>query len=502
MSLAQELDRNGTELWGTSGTATRLRVHGLQLHTTDELTGISSWFGGRVKTLHPAIFGGILAPRDPAGTREMEERGLHPFDLVAVQLYPFENALQRKPSPTDEELIELIDIGGVSLLRAAAKNFPWVVPVPSPQEAELVIRELREHGGAISMELVRRLTASTFQRTATYDAEICAWISRRSDLARPAPLLSVTRVESETLRYGENPQQAAWVYAGHEPDAGGLPWPLETIKGDALSYNNYLDIDNSVAIVARFSTPAAAVVKHATPCGVAVSEDSARALARALETDPVARYGCVIALNREVTESVTAALKGTFVDLIIAPGYTSEALESLRRRSKVKVILFRGDMREVLDRKRHEVRTAAGRMLYQESDQKRLDLTAVRQVSRRSATPAELSDMAFAWEVVRFVRSNAIVLARSSTTTGIGGGQTSRVGAVRDAIAVAGERARGSVLASDAFFPFRDGIDVAAAAGITAVLHPGGSIRDPEVITAADEHQMALYTTGWRVFRH
>ncbi len=500
--LARQLASQGAEIWATSGTAKKLREHGIEARATDELTGISSWFGGRVKTLHPAIFGGILAPRDQKGTQELNERGIKAFDLVAVELYPFEAARQRQPPLSEAEMIELIDIGGVSLLRAAAKNYPAVIVISSPEDAAGVVQEMKRTGGTVALATRRGLASATFRRTVLYDTAIQGWMSESIVADRPFPLLSARCSGNETMRYGENPQQAAWVYLFNGGSKAEEPWPLEVLKGNTLSYNNYLDIDNSVSIVGRFSQPTAAVVKHATPCGVSSAADASEALARALDADPVARYGCVIAVNSPVDDLLVEKLRGTFVDLIVAPSFSPTAMEALQRRPKVKVVRFGGKMVDVYTPRRREARTAAGRLLVQECDQKPLVASTLKQVSRRSATPEELTGLEFAWEVVRFVRSNAIVLAKGSTTTGIGGGQTSRVGAVREAIEVAGARSQGSVMASDAFFPFPDGIEVAGKAGITAVLHSGGSIRDEEVVAAADKFGMAMYTTGWRVFRH
>lgn len=519
LPLARALQAREVELWATSGTARSFTASGLSVHSTEELTGIGSWFGGRVKTLHPAIFGGILAPRTEDGQQEMESHHLVPFDLVAVHLYPFEEALAQGGSSLPE-LVELIDVGGPSLLRAAAKNFRWVTAISGPEEARIVLDEIERTGGSVGRSTRRRLAGAVFRRTMLYDAAIVAGLSgvREEDGSStpagtapkavaetsrpPCEVLTLTIQPDERLRYGENPHQPAWVYRFAQPPAGISPWPLSVVKGDRLSYNNYLDIESSLALVSEFGEPAAAVIKHATPCGVAIADDVEHAVARALATDPVARYGCVIATNRPVSEGCVAELKGTFVDLLVAPGYGPGAIERLSKRPKVKVARYDGEVRDIALRSRREARTATGRLLLEEADQRVLAPAELRQVSQRAATPEELAGLHFAWKVVRYVRSNAIVLAQPRETVGIGGGQTSRVGAVQAALDVAQGRARGAVMASDAYFPFPDGVEAAAKAGVTAVLHPGGSLRDAEVIDTANRYGMTMYTTGWRTFRH
>lgn len=520
LPLARDLASRGVELWSTSGTALKLRESGLEARSTEDLTGIGSWFQGRVKTLHPSIFGGILAPRTEGGRKEMAEHGLVPFDLVAIHLYPFEEGLARG-NPNLSEMIELIDVGGPSLLRAAAKNFRWVAPIPGPDEAATVMAELRKTGGEISFDTRLVLAQRVFRRTLLYDTAILWGISRPQkgapseglpsaqgamesapSMTSPAEAFVAQLRERERLRYGENPHQGAWVYGIAQPPLPLHPWPLKVVKGDALSYNNYLDIETSLSLVAEFEEPAACVVKHATPCGVASAGDLRTALDAALDTDPVARYGCVIATNRPVSVDCADSLKGTFVDLLVSPGIDAGTMERLSKRPKLKVVEFEGEVGQLAQRARLEARTAAGRLLLEECDQRRLDPRSIRLVSKRAASPVELESLLFAWKVVRYVRSNAIVLSKGHQTVGVGGGLTSRVGAVSSAVEIAGERASGSVMASDAYFPFVDGIEVAGRAGVTAVINPGGSIRDAEVIAAADKVGMAMYFTGWRVFRH
>ena len=505
--LAKGLSELGTELWATSGTMKSLAAKGIKSHSTEELTGIGSWFDGRVKTLHPKLFGGILAPRTAEGEKEMASHEVFPFDLVAVHLYPFEEALA-KGGADFGKMIELIDVGGPSMLRAAAKNFRWVVPVSGPTEAEIVLKELREGKGTVSYVTRRALAAEVFKRTLLYDSAIYSWLGAvvapksTTAQAQPLPAMVMRCVTEERLRYGENPHQMSWVYSISSPGVPLTPWPLKVVKGDALSYNNFLDMETTLSLMSEFEEPAAAVVKHATPCGVATGSSIEKALEEAIATDEVARYGCVIAVNRPITPTCMDVMKGTFVDLLVAPEYSGEVLERLAKRPKLKAVRLDGKIEDIVSRPRLEARTAAGRFLVEECDQRRLSMESLRQVSKAKASPEELKALAFAWRVVRNVRSNAIVLAAGTKTVGIGGGQTSRVGAVNDALRVAGDRAKGAVMASDAYFPFPDGVEAAISAGVKAIIHPGGSIRDKEAIEAADRLGVSMYLTGWRVFRH
>ncbi len=498
LPLAQGLASRGIELYATDGTRRFLSERGLAAHGTEELTGLTSWFGGRVKTLHPKLFGGILAPRDAKGLEEIEEHGVVPLDLVAVLFYPFEEALL---GGSGEDLVERIDIGGPSLLRAAAKNYRFVVPFPDPADTETLLAELDRSGLRVGLETRRRLARKAFRRCALYDVAIETWLDEPERAARGALASDLTLgATGEPLRYGENPHQRATLLALSSPP--GLPfepWPLEPLKGEGLSYNNYLDLERVLALLSEFEGPGAVVAKHATPCGAATGPELLPALTQALETDPVARYGSAVGVNRPLTLEGVEALKGTFVDLLVGPEFSPEVRERLLKRPKLKLV--RASPPDP-GRPRWEARSATGRLLLQEADRRELTRGELRQVTRAGASEEEIRSLLFAWKVVRHVRSNAVVLSRESATVGIGGGQTSRVGAVRVALEVAGDRARGSVLASDAYFPFPDGLEEAGRAGVRAILQPGGSIRDPEVIAAADRLGLAMYFCGWRVFRH
>jgi phosphoribosylaminoimidazolecarboxamide formyltransferase/IMP cyclohydrolase len=496
--LARGLVEHRVELWATRGTRRSLTEVGVPVGAAEDLTGVADWFGGRVKTLHPALLGGILAPRTDEGRREMGERGLRPFDLVVVNFYPFERHLAEHPDARDRE--EFIDIGGVTLARAAAKNHAWVAVVTDPAEYGPLLAELWENGGAVSAATRTRLATSAFARTTAYDSAIARALHPPDATASPFPDEVTFRRDSLKLRYGENPHQRAATYEQvAPPNSGFVSRPFTVLKGDALSYTNLLDVDTALSIVAEYPVPSAAVVKHATPCGVASGTTLRDAIDRAITTDPVARYGCAVAVNRPVTADDLAPLKGVFVDLIAAPGFDVAALELLGHRTKVKVVETVPPSKE---RAGWEAKSAFGRLLLQEEDHRELLPTEFTLVTTRSASPEMTCALDFAWRVVRHAKSNAIVLAQGSRTVGIGSGQPTRVKAVELACEVAGDRARGAVLASDAFFPFADGVEVAGRAGVAAIIEPGGSVRDPEVIAAAERYGIAMYFTGWRVFRH
>lgn len=498
VDFARGLAELRVELWATAGTRRALTEGAVPVGAAEDLTGVSAWFGGRVKTLHPTLLGGILAPRTEEGRREMGERGLHPFDLVVVNLYPFERHLAEHPDAHDR--VEFIDIGGVTLARAAAKNHTWVTVVTDPVDYPELLGELRSNGGAASAATRERLAVKAFRRTSAYDEAIARALAPAPVASETFPAEVVLRQDPLRLRYGENPHQRVAAYRVHSPPGGGLtPTPFTVVKGDALSYTNLLDLDTALAIVAEFPTPTAAVVKHATPSGVASGATIHEAIERAVATDPVARYGCAVAVNRPLGADDPGALKGVFVDLLVAPGFDPVAFDALGHRPKLKAV--RIDLPEA-GGVRWEAKSALGRVLVQETDRRELVPGDFKLVTTASASPEATCALDFAWRVVRHSKSNAIVLARGSQTVGIGSGQPTRVKAVELACAVAGERAHGAVLASDAFFPFPDGVEAAGKAGVTAIIQPGGSLRDPEVVATANRYGIAMYVTGWRVFRH
>jgi phosphoribosylaminoimidazolecarboxamide formyltransferase / IMP cyclohydrolase len=498
VELARGLRRHSVELWATSGTRKILTEAGLPSVATEAISGIGEWFGGRVKTLHPALLGGILAPRTPAGLEELARRSVQPIDLVVVNFYPF--AQRWAEAPEAKDLEESIDIGGVTLARAAAKNHASVAVTSDPSEYGGLLATLDRTGGTLSDAIRGQLAAAAFARCAAYDAVIARALGPGTAPAAPFPPTLALDRDPLSLRYGENPHQAAAAYRASGDGPSPLPaWPLELIRGDRLSYTNLLDLDTAYRTVAEFPTPSAAVVKHATPCGVASGASIAEAVALAVAADPVARYGCVLAVNRPLDADAVAALAGIFVDLAVAPGFAADARERLEKRAKVKLV--RAPIPS-LDDPFWEVHSAAGRILVQEGDRRQLLPGEFdRVVGPPIDGPTERA-LDFAWRVVRHAKSNAVVLAQGAATVGIGAGQTTRVKAVELACEVAGDRARGAVLASDAFFPFADGVEAAGRAGVRAILQPGGSLRDPEVKAAAERFGITMCFTGWRVFRH
>jgi phosphoribosylaminoimidazolecarboxamide formyltransferase/IMP cyclohydrolase len=492
--FARGLSSLGIELWATSGTRGALSVASVEARPLEELTGVGSWFHGRVKTLHPAVFGGILAPRTAEGLEELRQHGLVPFDLVAVNFYPFERRLTEV-----DEREELVDIGGVTLARAAAKNHRWVTVLTDPAQYEPLLKEMRENGGTVSARTRLALALRAFERCARYDTAIASGLEPGEPRSR-FPRLAVWSREPFSLRYGENPDQRAASYApaGPAPFAGATG-AFDVLQGDSPSFTNLLDLDAAARIVAGFDAPAAAVVKHATPCGAAFAPTVRAALEAAIETDPVARYGCAIATNRPIAESDLAPLHGVFVDVLAAPEFDAGARTRLASRKKAKVL--RLDPVQATSSS-WEAKNALGRLLVQEAGRRPFLAAELKHVTGPAASAETLASLEFAWQVVRHAKSNAIVLAQGSRTVGIGSGQPTRVKAVELACEVAGPRARGAVLASDAFFPFPDGIEAAGKAGVAAVVQPGGSVRDPDVIAAAARYGMTMYFTGWRVFRH
>ncbi|MCB9549202.1 MAG: bifunctional phosphoribosylaminoimidazolecarboxamide formyltransferase/IMP cyclohydrolase [Myxococcales bacterium] len=486
IELGQGLVALDFELVASGGTAAALVEAGLPVTPVEAVTGFPEVLGGRVKTLHPAIHAGILARRTPAHLGELADRGLAPIDVVVCNLYPFGRTVAA-PGCTEADAIEQIDIGGVTLLRAAAKNFEAVAVVCDPLEYPSVVDDLR----ADRLDLARRraLALAAFQHTAAYDAAIAEWLAGDDPL--PAQItVSARRVE--VLRYGENPHQAAALYQT------AAEAPFVQHSGDALSYNNLVDLEAAWAMPQGFEAPAVAIIKHTNPCGLAVGADLVAAFDAALASDPVSAYGSIIATNRAVDEAFVEALGKLFVEALVAPAFTDEALAILASRKKrCRVMEARAATPP-----RRRLTAVTGGFLVQTADTAPSEPGAWRVVTARAPTEAEQADLAFAWQAVRFVKSNAIVFAKGGATVGVGAGQMNRVQSVRLAAWQAGERARGSVLASDAFFPFADGLEAAAAAGVTAAIQPGGSIRDAELIAAADALGLAMVFTGRRHFLH
>jgi phosphoribosylaminoimidazolecarboxamide formyltransferase / IMP cyclohydrolase len=488
--FARGLAEAGVEIVSTGSTAAVVRDGGVPVREVAEVTGFPEMMDGRVKTLHPAIHAGILADKsNPSHVDQLRDRGISPFDLVVVNLYPFErNVAVGADVP---EVVEQIDIGGPTLVRAAAKNFGSVAVVVSPARYDEVLVAVR--AGGLDLRFRRRLSAEAFGHVALYDAAISRWFWRvEPDLPREFAL-GLARVSE--LRYGENPHQAAALFRtalGPGPLGGA-----NVLQGKEMSFNNWLDADAARSLAAILAEPAAVIVKHHNPCGAAVAGTEAEAYRAALASDPVSAFGGVVALNATVDGAAAEAMAEVFTEVVIAPGYTEEAREAFAGRENLRVVEAPATPPPRLD-----VRLIDGGALVQEADVIREPRSDMKVVTRREPTDEEWRDLSFAWTVAARVKSNAIVLASGTATIGVGAGQMSRVDSVDIACRKAGERAEGSVMASDAFFPFRDGIDRAAPAGIRAVIQPGGSVRDDEVLAAADEHGMAMVLTGRRHFRH
>ncbi len=492
VEFAAALAEADWELVASGGTAAALREGGLAVTPVSEITGFPEMMGGRVKTLHPRIFGGILAREQDFS--EAAEHEMPLFGVVAVNLYPF-TAAARRDAPLPE-LFEQIDIGGPSLIRAAAKNHTRVAVLVDPADYERVAGALA--GDGLPEAERRALALKAFRHTAAYDTLIQRTLAERFGEAALPESLHIAGDLALRPRYGENPHQQAAFYADPLAAGPGLG-SAKQLQGKELSYNNLLDLDAALAIAACFPEPAAAVVKHGNPCGAASAPQLAAACEAALAGDPVSAFGAIIGLNREVDAKTATAIVADFKECVIAPAFSDAAREVLEVKPNLR-LLATGPLDDY--RPAAQLRSVAGGWLLQEGDTKTLDDADIKVVSDREPTEAEWGALRFGWRVVRHVRSNAIVLARGSRTTGIGAGQMSRVDSVRIAIEKAGDAARGSVMASDAFFPFRDSIDLAAAAGVTAIIQPGGSIRDDEVIAAANEQGVALVLTGMRHFRH
>ena len=519
--LGRALAALGIEIVSTGGTARLLRESGVAVREVSEITGFPEMMDGRVKTLHPKVHGGILARRDvPEHVAALEQHGIPPIDLVVVALYPFE-ATAARPGVTPAEAIEQIDVGGPTMIRAAAKNHASVAVVTDPSQYGPVLDELRATGGALSDETRSRLAREAFRRTAEYDAAIAHYLASEGASAAPSetsPRIDgagkagartedfpdTLRIEAEqamALRYGENPHQAAAFYR----PVGVAPFGLGAMRqlhGPELGYNNLLDFSEALSLLLEFSEPAAVAIKHTNPCGVAVASTVGAAMAKAKASDPVSIYGGIVGVNRELDMAVVAELSGIFVEILFAPAFAPEALEELRRTKKKCRVL---ETPCTVPSGVLEYRSVLGGLLAQGADLVDLDEGTLRTVSKRAPTPEEMAALRFAWKVAKHTKSNAIVLARQDQVVGVGAGQMNRLDSARLAVMRAGEvglTTRGTVCASDAFFPFRDALDVVANAGATAVIHPGGSLRDEEVIAAANEHGMAMVTTGIRHFRH
>jgi len=507
--LARELQKHDVKIFSTSGTLNYLNTQNIQAESVNTLTHFPEILDGRVKTLHPAILGGILARRDLADhLNELQSHAISPIDIVAVNLYPFAETIAQ-PDTTLSEAQEQIDIGGVTLIRAAAKNFQHVIVLVRPQDYATVMQEWDELG-EVSLETRRRLAAIAFQHTANYDTTIAEYLRVPSvDLFPEELTLPLKRIQ--TLRYGENPHQRAAFYRWSENvPVGALPTVAGAaiLHGKELSFNNLLDLDVALAAVSSFTAPAVVIIKHTNPCGLACGDTLVDAYKKAHAGDPISAFGGIIGCNRRIDAVTAQEIAQLFYEAIIAPDFTPEALEILRKKKNIRLLATHSPVEPAninthsLNAGRPDVRSVSGGLLLQTPDALGEQTPEYTAVTEREPTLEEVTDLMFAWKVVRHVKSNAIVMAHKLALVGVGAGQMSRVASVQLAIEKAADRARGSVLASDAYFPFSDGVEVAAKAGVSAIIQPGGSIRDEEAIRMANHYAVAMVFTGKRHFRH
>jgi phosphoribosylaminoimidazolecarboxamide formyltransferase/IMP cyclohydrolase len=506
--LAQALVSLGVMLLSTGGTAKSLRDAGLNVTDVSAVTGFPEIMDGRVKTLHPAIHGGLLARRgDKSHVAAQRAHGIGDIDLLVVNLYPFEETVRCNASA--EEVIENIDVGGPAMIRAAAKNHESVTVLVSPADYDLVLTDMKSAGGATTIDTRRKLAAKAFARTSSYDAAIAAWFARELGETFPERL-AIAGERAQLLRYGENPHQQAAVYRSADGRTGLLD--ARQVQGKELSYNNLNDADAALECIADLpmATPACVIVKHANPCGVATAASLAEAYQKALACDPVSAFGGILALNSELDENTAEAVSQIFTEVILAPGASEAAQRILGAKKNLRLLL----LPNMPNPTAHAliIKSVAGGFLAQSRDAAALDGIGFKVVTRRQPTEAEMADLKFAWLVAKHVKSNAIVFARGGATVGIGAGQMSRIDSTRIAVSKSLDAARalgkseplakGAVLASDAFFPFADGLEAAAEAGATAIIQPGGAMRDADVIAAADARGIAMVFTGQRHFRH
>ena len=499
VELGKQLDAAGCELVSTGGTHRTLTEEGgLPVRQVSDLTGSPEILDGRVKTLHPTIHGGILARRDlPEHQAELATQGIGGIDLVVVNLYPFAATIS-KPDVTLDDALENIDIGGPTMLRAAAKNFPSVAVVVDPADYGWVAEKLA--GDGLSMEERHGLAAKAFRHVADYDNTVAGYLAGPSSDSALADNLNLTFNQVATLRYGENPHQQGALYVPAQGAGGGIAGARQR-HGRELSYNNLMDADAAWRVVSDFPEPTVAVIKHANPCGLSSHLDLAQAYLQAYEGDTVSAFGGIVGFNRPVTAEAAEAMNPVFYEVVVAPGYDPAALEILQRKRNLRVLEVDATGSE-LGGLNLDVRPISGGVLIQTPDVSTESQSAWTVATEHAPSETQMDDLAFAWTACKHIKSNAIVFAKDRTLVGMGAGQPNRVVSVHLSQRIAGDRARGCVLASDAFFPFPDNIELAAEAGITAIIQPGGSIRDDEVIAAANQHGIAMVFTGVRHFRH
>lgn len=497
VDFARRLHKMGVEIISTGGTARTLTEAGINVIGISEVTGFPECLDGRVKTLHPGIHGGLLAVRDNQTHMDtLKKLGINPIDLVVVNLYPFKETVL-KPSVTLEEAIENIDIGGPTMLRAAAKNHKFVTVVVDPEDYDTVLSEF-EAAGDVSEDTRFKLAAKVFSHTAHYDALINQYLCDTAGLSDYPETLTLTYEKRQGLRYGENPHQKAAYYVDVLRKPGGIADAVQ-LHGKELSFNNINDASAALNALKEFEQPAAVAVKHANPCGVALGEDIYDAYIKAYNSDPVSIFGGIVALNREVDERTAEELRKIFLEIVIAPSYSKGALEILTSKKDLRLLKIEA-ISEISEEK--DLKKVGGGLLMQDADITDFCPDDLKQVTKASPSPEQMRDLLFAWKVVKHVKSNAIVVAKDGTTLGIGPGQVNRIWAAQQCIERSGIEVKGAVMASDAFFPFDDVAKAAATAGITAIIQPGGSIHDKDSIALCDENNISMVFTGLRHFRH
>ncbi len=501
IEFAKELKAMGVEIISTGGTKKAFKDAGLDVLDISDVTGFPEMLDGRVKTLHPKVHGGLLALRENKEHMEtIEKHGIKTIDMVVINLYPFKQVI-KKPGISIEDVIENIDIGGPSMIRSAAKNAQSVVVLTDKADYPKVTAEMKADG--VTPETLNYLRVKAYKTTADYDTYISNYLETRIlGIDGISDRVIISADKKQEMRYGENPHQKAAFYVFPDfPETG--PGNCEQLHGKELSFNNIYDMDAALTIVKAFDDPAAVVIKHANPCGVAISADITDAYVKAYEADPLSAYGGICALNRKCTKGIADNVEKMFMEVIIAPDFDAEALEILKKKKNIRIMKC-GDLKRTIGKgiQYMDIRKVTGGLLVQEADRKEVDKSEMKTVTKKTADAGQMKDMEFAWKVCQYVKSNAIVIAKNGVAVGIGPGQTNRVGAMAIAIKNAGDKAKGAVLASDAFFPFKDNVEAASAAGISAIIQPGGSVRDADSIACADEKGIAMVFTGVRHFRH
>ncbi len=508
--FAQGLTALGIEIFSTGGTAKLLKKEGIEVKSVSDITKFPEMLDGRVKTLHPVIHGGILAKRDnPNHMQALFDQGINTIDMVVVNLYPFKKTVA-DPKVKFEDAVENIDIGGPTMIRSAAKNFQDVAVIVDANDYEAVLSELKANKSDLSLDTKFKLACKTFQHTAEYDRTICGYLEQiklndNNFIKKASAFPSVLQLDFkkiQSLRYGENPHQKAAFYRTQNTKIPGIA-NAKQLQGKELSFNNIIDIDAAYQLAWDFDQPAAIVIKHTNPCGAAIGKSLANAYKKARETDPVSAFGSVLGFNRIVDSETAVEIISTFIEAVIAPGFDASAIDLLQTKTNLRLLI--ADKPDIKIKDNWELKQVSGGMLAQDRNYLTLDKDKCKVVTKRQPTPAEWEALNFAWRVVKHVKSNAIVFTNKNQTVGVGAGQMSRVDSTELAVSKASKAGlpiKGTVVASDAFFPFRDGVDAIAEAGASAIIQPGGSIRDEEVIKAANEHSIAMVFTGIRHFKH